>query len=75
MKDLVNGIPRDIYIWNQDEYVEFTRRLSRPEIKSKVCLRLVNVKKNKQEEGTWAKKLGSNSEIYIFFFWAFIKST
>lgn len=50
-------------IWNQNKYVKFTKRLSRLKVKRKVFLRLVNVEKDEEEEGSYAKRLDFNSEI------------
>lgn len=51
MKYLVNQVLRDIYIWTQDEYAKFNRKLSRLEVKKKVFLRFANVEKDGKKEG------------------------
>lgn len=43
-------ISRGIYLWIKDKYAEFTRRLSRLEVKKKVFMRPTNIKKNKKED-------------------------
>ena len=37
-------------IWTKDKYAEFTRKLSKLEIKRKVFLRLANTKEDEKEE-------------------------
>ncbi len=49
----------------KDEYVEFIGRLSKPEIKRKIFLRLANVEEDEEEEDFWAKRL---SFIFGFFY-------
>ncbi len=72
IKDLVGEVSKGSYIWTKDEYAEFTGRLSKPEVKKKVFLRLTNAKEDKEED-SWAKKL---SFIFGFFYkamWFYIK--
>ncbi len=58
-------------IWTKDEYVEFIKRLSKLKVKKKVFLRLANVEKDKEEEHFLAKRLGSNSEVFLYFIFYF----
>ncbi len=50
MKDLVGEVSGGMHIWTKDEFAEFTGRLSKPEVKKKVFLRLANVEKDEKEE-------------------------
>ncbi len=50
MKDLVREVSGGTHIWTKDEYAEFTGRLSKPEIKRKVFLRLANAEEDEEEE-------------------------
>ncbi len=50
MKNLIGKISGGMHIWTKDEYVEFTGRLSKPEVKRKVFLRLANAEKDEEEE-------------------------
>ena len=50
MKDLIGEVSGGMRIWTKDKYAEFTKKLSKSEVKRKVFLRLANVKKDEQEE-------------------------
>ncbi len=50
MKDLVGEVSVGTRIWTKDEYTEFTGRLSKPEVKRKVFLRLANEEEDEEEE-------------------------
>ncbi len=50
IKDLFGEISGGTRIWTKDEYVELTGRLSKPEVKRKVFLRLANAEEDKEEE-------------------------
>ncbi len=50
MKDLVGKVSGGTHIWTKDEYAEFTERLSKPEVKRKVFLRLANAEEDEEEE-------------------------
>ncbi len=50
MKNLVGKVPKGTHIWTKDEYIEFTGRLSKPELKKKVFLRLANAEEDEEEE-------------------------
>ncbi len=50
MKDLVGEVSGGTRIWIKDEYIEFTKRLSKLEVKRKVFLRLANVDEDEEEE-------------------------
>ncbi len=50
MKDLVGDISGGTCIWIKDKYAEFTKRLSKPEVKRKVFLKLANVEEDEEEE-------------------------
>ncbi len=50
MKDLVGKVSRGTCIWTKDEYAEFTRGLSKPEVKRKVFLRLANAEEDEEED-------------------------
>lgn len=39
-----------MYIWTKNEYVQFTKKLSKLEVKKKVYLRLVKVEKDTKKE-------------------------
>lgn len=49
-KDLVGMVPGDMYIWTQNEYAEFTKKLSRLLVKKFFFLRLANAKEDEEEE-------------------------
>ncbi len=71
MKDLVGEISRGMYIWTKDKYVEVIGKLSIPEIKKKIFLRLANAEKDKKEEDSKAKRLGFNPEVFLSFIFVF----
>ncbi len=50
MKDLVSEVSGGTHIWTKDEYAEFTGRLSKPEVKRKVFLRLANTEEDEKKE-------------------------
>ena len=50
MKDLISKISKCIYIWTKDEYAEFTKKLSKQEVKKKIFLKLANVEEDEEEE-------------------------
>ncbi len=50
MKDLVGEVSGGMHIITKDLFAEFTRRLSKPEVKRKVFLRLANMKKDEEKE-------------------------
>ncbi len=50
MKDLVGEVSGSTRIWTKDEYAKFTGRLSKPEVKRKVFLRLANAEEDEEEE-------------------------
>lgn len=68
IKDLSSKILKDIYIWIQNKYVEFTRKLHKSKVKKKIFLKLVNMEEDKKrEEDFWVKKLGLKSEVLFFY--------
>ena len=71
MKDLVGKESGNTRIWIKDEYTEFTGRLSKPEVKKKVFLRLANAEEDEEEKDSWAKRLGSNSKVFLSFIFDF----
>ena len=71
MKDLASEISEGMHISTKDEYVEFIRKLSKPEVKRKVFLRLINTEEDEEEKDFSAKRLGSNSEVFLFFVFCF----
>ncbi len=50
MNNLIGEVSESTYIWTKDEYIEFTGKLSKPEVKKKVFLRLTNIEKDEAEE-------------------------
>ncbi len=50
IKDLVGEVSGGTRIWTKDKYAELTGRLSKPEVKRKVFLRLANAKEDEEEE-------------------------
>ncbi len=75
MKDLIGKILRDTYIWTKDNYAEFTRKLSKLEIKRNIFLKLVNTEKDEEEEDFWAKRLSSNFKVFLSFIFSFFYNT
>ncbi len=58
-------------IWTIDKYIEFTGNLSKPKVKKKIFLKLANVEKDKEEENSWAKRLGFYLKVLLFFIFVF----
>ncbi len=50
MKNLICKESGGMCIWTKDEYAEFIKRLSKPEVKKKVFLKLINVEEDKKED-------------------------
>ena len=71
MKDLIGEESRNTCIWTKDKYAEFIGKLSKPKIKKKVFLKLANPEEDEEEEDSWAKRLGSNSKVFLFFIFGF----
>ncbi len=52
MKDPVGEVSGGMRIWTKDKYAEFTGKLSKPEVKRKVFLRLANAEEDEEEENS-----------------------
>ena len=50
MKDLVSEESEGTCIWTKDKYIEFTKKLSKLEVKKKIFLRLANTEENEEEK-------------------------
>ena len=60
-----------MHIWTKDKYAKFIKKLSKPEVKKKIFLRLANTEKDKKEKDSWAKRLDSNSKVFLSFIFGF----
>lgn len=50
IRDIVGKGSKNTIILTKDKFIEFTKIPSRPEVKRKVFLRLINVKEDEKEE-------------------------
>ncbi len=68
---LVGRVSGSTHIWTKKKYAKFTKRLSKTELKRKVFLRLINVEEDEKEEDSSAKRLGSNTEVFLLLMFRF----
>lgn len=51
IENLINKILEGLYIWTQNKYAEFTKKLNKQlEVKKKIFLKFANIEKNKEEK-------------------------